>query len=354
ATADCGLDACAGPAHACLRAAPGRTTTAGRHQASQPARAGAGTSRMERPGDCRGSAARRPRPRDLGDHGQPVCRDRWCAADACAGSLRRGRSGAGRSAGDPSGGPRDGAESAGIVHGQRDLPQLERARHSAGKVTGSVELCAGRRDPAASAALVQPRIFDGAGWMTEQSMRGRIWPRMLLLLVLLAVVAAAVFGWNDYHRFSVAPLNVTTQQESIDVSRGTSFKGIVAELRRHGLSTASPWYWRLLAEQMHVARQLLADMAAGKVLQRNFTIVDGWTFAELRQALAHAEKLRHDSSGLDDATIMQKIGAPGEVPEGRFLPETYAYVKGDGDLDILRRAHVAMVKTLAALWPCRD
>ena len=206
--------------------------------------------------------------------------------------------------------------------------------------------------------------------MTERSMRGRIWPRLLLLLILLAVVAAAVFGWNDYHRFSVAPLNVTTQQESIDVSRGTSFKGIVAELQRHGLSTASSWYWRLLAEQMHVAgklhageyalapgvtpRQLLADMAAGKVLQRNFTIVDGWTFAELRQALAHAEKLKHDSAGLDDATIMQKIGAPGEVPEGRFLPETYAYVKGDGDLDILRRAHVAMVKTLAALWPCRD
>jgi len=205
--------------------------------------------------------------------------------------------------------------------------------------------------------------------MTERSMRGRIWPRMVLLLVLLAAAAAAAFVWNDYHRFSVTPLNVT-QQRSLDVGRGTSFKGIVAELQQHGLTTANPWYWRLLAKQLHVAgklhageyalepgitpRQLLLNMAEGKVLQRNFTIVDGWTFAELRQALGRADKLKHESNELDGAAIMQKIGAAGEAPEGRFLPETYAYVKGDSDLDILRRAHAAMVRTLAALWPGRD
>jgi UPF0755 protein len=205
--------------------------------------------------------------------------------------------------------------------------------------------------------------------MSFRSMRGGARLRGLPLLVVLALAAALAVGWNDYHRFSVTALNVSPQQQSIDVSRGTSFKGIVAELRQQGLSTASPWYWRLLAEQMHVAgklhageyaltpgitpRQLLADMAAGKVLQRNFTIVDGWTFAELRRALAQADVLQHDTSGLDDAAIMQRIGAGGEVPEGRFLPETYAYVKGDSELDILRRAHAAMERTLAALWAGR-
>ncbi|MHB1056566.1 MAG: endolytic transglycosylase MltG [Rhodanobacter sp.] len=205
--------------------------------------------------------------------------------------------------------------------------------------------------------------------MSEKPVRGRAWPRMLSLIALLAIAGVLAYGWNDYARFSTASLNVPAQGDSIDISRGSSFKGIVGELRQRGLSTANPWYWRLLAEQMHVAgklhageyalgpgitpRQLLADMAAGRVLQRNFTIVDGWTFAELRQALAKAEKLGHDSAGLDDAAIMQKIGAGGEAPEGRFLPETYAYVKGDSDLDILRRAHAAMVKTLAGLWDGR-
>jgi UPF0755 protein len=205
--------------------------------------------------------------------------------------------------------------------------------------------------------------------MSDQPVRRRAWPRRLLLIMLLAVAGVLVYGWNDYARFGSAPLNVATQGDSIDVGRGSSFKAIVGELRQRGFSTANPWYWRLLAERMHVAgklhageyalepgitpRQLLANMAAGRVLQRNFTIVDGWTFAELRQALAKAEKLNHDSAALDDAAIMRKIGAGGEAPEGRFLPETYAYVKGDSDLDILRRAHAAMVKTLDELWPGR-
>jgi UPF0755 protein len=206
--------------------------------------------------------------------------------------------------------------------------------------------------------------------MNRKSMHGRALSRVLVIVVLLAIVGALLYGWNEFNRFSRAPLDVTVQGGSIDVGRGTSFRNIVGELRQRGVTHANPIYWRLLAEQMRVAdrlhageyaldvgitpRQLLANMAAGKVLQRNFTIVDGWSFAELRQALAQAEKLRHDSAGLDDATIMQKIGAPGDAPEGRFLPETYAYVKGDGDLDILKRAHADMSKTLDALWPARD
>ena len=204
--------------------------------------------------------------------------------------------------------------------------------------------------------------------MSSKLMRGRAWP-VLLLLVFLAVAGAAFYFGNAYTRFNSTPLNVAAGGTSIDISRGSSFKNIVADLRQHQLSTANPLYWRALATQMRVAgklhageyalepgitpRQLLANMAAGRVLQRNFTIVDGWTFAELRQALAKAEKLQHDSANLDDAALMQKIGAGGEAPEGRFLPETYAYVKGDSDLDILRRAHAAMVKTLADLWAGR-
>lgn len=206
--------------------------------------------------------------------------------------------------------------------------------------------------------------------MRRKSKQGRAALRALLLVLLLAAVGALLYGWYDFSRFSRTPLHVTAQGDSIDIARGTGFRNIVGELRQRGLTSADPVYWWLLAEQMRVAgklhageyaleagitpRQLLANMATDKVLQRNLTIVDGWTFAQLREALAKAEKLGHDSVALDDAAIMQKIGAAGEAPEGRFLPETYAYVKGDSDLDVLKRAHVAMARALDAMWPARD
>ncbi len=50
---------------------------------------------------------------------------------------------------------------------------------------------------------------------------------------------------------------------------------------------------------------------------------------------------------------MAKLGQPGQHPEGRFLPETYLYQRGDTDLQVLRRAHAAMDKALAEAWDAR-
>ncbi|MGN2247365.1 endolytic transglycosylase MltG [Frateuria sp. GZRR35] len=206
--------------------------------------------------------------------------------------------------------------------------------------------------------------------MGRKKRKGRAAWRILGWLVLLVILTALVAGWYDFERFSRTPLTVGPQRQTLDVERGSSLRGIVAQLRGRNLTHAPSLYWRVLAERMRVADrlhageyaldpgttpgQLLDAMAAGRVLQRDFTIVDGWTFRQLRDALAKVPTLRHDDAVLDDAELMRRIGAPGEKPEGRFLPETYAYVKGDGDLDILKRAHQAMARTLAELWPGRD
>ena len=51
--------------------------------------------------------------------------------------------------------------------------------------------------------------------------------------------------------------------------------------------------------------------------------------------------------------LMKALGDPGQHPEGRFLPETYAWVKGDSDLDGLRRAHAALQEALDEAWAAR-
>ncbi len=190
-------------------------------------------------------------------------------------------------------------------------------------------------------------------------------------LLLLVVLALALLGWQwqRYQRFADTPLAGVGAQASVVVARGDALPAILRNLRAQGIATGTPLYWQLLARQTGAAghiqageyalpagitpRALLAAMRDGKVLRRRFTIVEGWTFRDLRAALAKVPLLRHVTSGMDDAALMAKLGYPGQHPEGRFLPETYAWVRGDSDLDLLRRAHAAMDQALAAAWQAR-
>jgi UPF0755 protein len=190
-----------------------------------------------------------------------------------------------------------------------------------------------------------------------------------LLVVLVAAIAVGSWLVFDWSRFARTPLSVPVAGQSIDVARGASFKDIVRDLRDRGATRASPLYWRVLSIEMRASgrlhageyllragmtpRDLIGDMANGKVMQRNFTIVDGWSFADVRRALGATDTLSHDTAGVDNDELMKRLGDDGEHPEGRFLPETYAYVKGDTDSSILKRAHAAMAKTLDAAWAAR-
>lgn len=87
---------------------------------------------------------------------------------------------------------------------------------------------------------------------------------------------------------------------------------------------------------------------------RRFVIVPGWSFKQLREALAHAEHLKHTSVYLTDQQIMTYLGRPDLQPEGEFLPETYYYTRGISDLIILKNAFAMMQTKLHETWSHRN
>lgn len=186
------------------------------------------------------------------------------------------------------------------------------------------------------------------------------------VLLVLAVVAVALWGWQRYQGFQSAPLPGLHTGQVVQVKQGDSFRAVLARLRAQGISTGTDLEWQLLARQLDAAgklkvgeyaldpgitpRTLLQNMRAGRIIQYRFTIVEGWNFRQLRAALDAATPLLHQTRQLDDAALMAAIGHAGQHPEGRFLPETYLYVRGDSDLDVLTRAYEAMARALAAAW----
>lgn len=190
-------------------------------------------------------------------------------------------------------------------------------------------------------------------------------------LVLLAGFAGAVF--MDYHRFMQTPLAIPETGFDYEVAPGANVKSIARDLKRRDIME-QPYYLVLLARiegssagikagEYRFAPgttpvQLLNQLVAGKVREYSFTIIEGWTFQQLVEALAHHDKLTHTLQGLSPeqimAQIMAQLGKPDQHPEGRFLPDTYHFPKGATDLAFLQRAYQAMEIKLDQEWRTRD
>lgn len=171
--------------------------------------------------------------------------------------------------------------------------------------------------------------------------------------------------WMEYDMFRQAPLMREGEPRYVMVKPGSSARSIASELERQGLMPR-PLYFTWMARWQDKAhrlqsgeyalsagmrpQELLDAMVSGKVVEYPLTLIEGWTFVQLRQALTAHEFITHTLDGVSDAGIMEKLGRPGMHPEGRFYPDTYRFPRGTADIDVLRRAYQAMESKLDALW----
>ncbi|MHA7602315.1 endolytic transglycosylase MltG [Alicycliphilus sp. T452] len=192
--------------------------------------------------------------------------------------------------------------------------------------------------------------------------------RFLVLVLLVALAMAAGAAW-----WLQAPMPVRAgvgagQPLELEIEPGTTPRGVARAVVQAGFDTDARllFLWFRLsgkdrgikAGNYEVAQgtsphALLQKLVRGEEALRAVTLVEGWNFRQLRQALARAEQLRPDTEGLSDADIMARLDRAGVPAEGRFFPDTYTYAKGSSDLAVLRRALHAMDRRLEAAWALR-
>jgi UPF0755 protein len=191
-----------------------------------------------------------------------------------------------------------------------------------------------------------------------------------IALVALGVGGAAALIGVAAHSLD-EPLHLSTALR-FKVPPGASFSRVAADLGARGV-VAQPKVWALFARFKGLApmvkageyevqpgttpRELLMKMVAGQVLLHSFTIVDGWRVADMLEALRHNPDVSAtlgQGQQLNPADLMAKLGSPGVAAEGQFLPETYKFVSGTSDIELLRQAHAALTHELASAWSGRD
>lgn len=189
--------------------------------------------------------------------------------------------------------------------------------------------------------------------------------KLLALVAMTVLLAVGAMAW-----YALTPMRNTGADYPLafSIPQGASFKMASREMFHAG-ALEHPLFFEILARALGKAHgikagsygltepvtplALLRKITVGETVLGKLTVIEGWTFAEMRRALDSQADLRHDSAGLSDAELLQAIGAEAGHPEGMFFPDTYFYDHGSSDLALYKRAHQTLQGVLSESWDKR-
>ncbi len=186
-----------------------------------------------------------------------------------------------------------------------------------------------------------------------------------IILISIAIILVG-YGFSRYLR---TPSFQGNKPVVVELLPGSTFAQLAAELQRKDVLKHASWLtlYAVLTSQARRVKAgeyrvepgitplgLLRLFTEGKVVSYKITFVEGWRFQDMLGELEKQSKLKHQLVGLSVSEIMQSLGYPNEHPEGRFFPDSYRYVAGNNDLEILQRAYQKLQQVLQQEWLQRD
>ncbi|WP_323752925.1 endolytic transglycosylase MltG [Marinobacter sp.] len=190
--------------------------------------------------------------------------------------------------------------------------------------------------------------------------------KLIVSVFALGIIAAAAIGLWVWQGLDTLKKPVALEEPVLfSVEHGTSFNGLAHKFAQQGLVQDSLWlrlYGRLKPEHTRIKAgdyeltpgmtplDIVESMVEGKVKLWAVQFIEGWTFADLRSALAKSENLEKVTTDWSDEQIMESVGAGDQHPEGWFFPDTYMFSGSETDLDILKRAYSRMASLLEQEW----
>lgn len=193
--------------------------------------------------------------------------------------------------------------------------------------------------------------------------------RKLLIVVLAALAVGGIGAAIYWQRANVVMSAAGPHQQPLQlvVKSGATVRAVLVELDRQGALAdrrAVELHMRVRGwPQIKTGRyeiaahstptEIMRQLAEGRVVLELLTIVEGWTFAEMRRVMEAHPQVRVTLRGREVADVMAAIGHAGEHPEGRFFPDTYRFAAGTSDRELLSLAYRKMAETLETAWRAR-
>lgn len=186
-----------------------------------------------------------------------------------------------------------------------------------------------------------------------------VWGTLLALVVLFFML------WQGLYR--AIPMSAGSQL--LNIKQGQTYSGLIRQLAEKDqlrFPVVAKIYQRLFIHDTLKAgvyeikkgttvQELLLMLSNGELAQMNrVLVIEGTTFAQLRQQLDNNPDVTHTLQGLDNHALLQQLQIPQSHPEGWFAPDTYYFSKGESDASILKHLYKAQKRIVDAAWQQRE
>ena len=211
------------------------------------------------------------------------------------------------------------------------------------------------------------RKIQGRSFFSQKKTWGRRLRSYLLLLI-----GALVFIYGGIFLWPVVPSQTNTQEAllyKVKISPQSSLGSIAQQLQEQGLSTPVLPF-QVSARALFVGSKLkpgtyllptgaslgkiLLQIARGDRVRESIAIIPGMTIWQLRALVDSHPALIHQTKGINSKALLQSLNLTYPGDEGIFFPDTYVFDPDEPDINIYRRASVAMQKQLLQAWDQKD
>ena len=211
------------------------------------------------------------------------------------------------------------------------------------------------------------RKIQGRSFFSQKKTWGR-----RLRSYLLVLIGALGFFYGGIFLWPVVPSQTNTQEAllyKVKISPQSSLGSIAQQLQEQGLSTPVLPF-QVSARALFVGSKLkpgtylfptgaslgkiLLQIARGDRVRESIAIIPGMTIWQLRALVDSHPALIHQTKGISSKALLQSLNLTYPGDEGIFFPDTYVFDPDEPDINIYRRASVAMQKQLLQAWDQKD
>lgn len=185
----------------------------------------------------------------------------------------------------------------------------------------------------------------------------------LLIALSISITLCSIY----YKYYADKPFSENTSEFTILIEPGMSFYTVTQKFTDLGFIT-NELMWNIFGRLNSVTseikageyslsynltpRQLMAKLINGDTIQFSLTVVEGWSFKQLWDAVKQHDRITQTVHTTDE--LLKELEFGNRHPEGWFYPDTYYFPRGTSDVDFFKRAYKYMVKVLDEEWAKRQ